>query len=348
MRKFLLLSLFLLVFTPPGGPFVRTYKAAPLATVLHDIETHFSLQILYRSQDVANAPAFTGTINTSDYQVALRQVLGKRFTFTVNKNMVVIKAVAQPSQPKPPTSPPPKKSKPPVQTDVTSAPSPADTLVTAGEDSTLKDSVQIKNVEMEPPIIVYSKELSFSPKMDTVPLLLQAKIPQLPKRTVILPLRYHVFHAAVSVGYGSELMPRLDLRYGYYFHKNWGVGAGVNFAYAAKHDGGSWREEGRIGLPLVVNMRYMLNRKWGIRGSLGASASFPVASGPTGTGISGREIDVIPFLEVDAMYPASAHADCLFGLYAQLSAIAATPWSVGVHFGVEIGKRGAYASRRKR
>ena len=348
MRKFLLLSLFLLVFTPPGGPFVRTYKAAPLATVLHDIEAHFSLQILYRSQDVANAPAFTGTINTSDYQVALRQVLGKRFTFTVNKNMVVIKAVAQPSQPKPSTSPPPKKSKPPVQTDATSAPSSADTLVTAGEDSTLKDSVPTTIAEIESPIIVYPKELLLSPKMDTLPLLLQAKIPQLPKRTVILPLRYHVFHAAVSVGYGSELMPRLDLRYGYYFHINWGVGAGVNFAYAAKHDGGSWREEGRIGLPLVVNMRYMLSRKWGIRGTLGASASFPVASGPAGTGISGREIDVIPFLEMDALYPASAHADCIFGLYAQLSAIGAIPWSLGVHLGVEIGKRGTYISRRKR
>ena len=170
----------------------------------------------------------------------------------------------------------------------------------------------------------------------------------MPKHTVILPLKHHIFHMAISVGYGSELMTRLDLRYGYYFHKNWGIGAGINFAYAAKREVTSWYEVGRIGLPLAVNLRYMLSWKWGIHGTLGATASFPIYSGRLGTGISDRSVDVIPFLEVSAQHPVSQYVDLLMGLYTQLSAVGVSPWSVGVHLGMEIGKRGAYINKRKR
>ena len=133
-------------------------------------------------------------------------------------------------------------------------------------------------------------------------------------------------------------MIRLDLRYVFYFHDNWGVGGGLNFAYAAKPEAPVWSEEGRIGLPIVLNTRWPLTRQWGLHATLGATPSFAVYSGRSGTGISGREVDVIPFLELSAQHPVSQHVDLLMGLYTQLSAVGVSPWSVGVCLGLEIGK----------
>ena len=399
MRRFLIVCfLFTALCATAGGPFNRTYKSAPVSQVLHDLEAHFSLQIMYRPQDISNAPTFTGTINTSNYQVALKQLLGNHLTFTVRNNVVVIKAaplqpktqsqpLTQPqSKPKPqaqanPQAQPKASPKPQVQTipkpqpqtspqkPATAQPKPKpqapasqqETKTNGAESGNNNDNNKNDNSSYRPSSDEQASNNKLLEKQETISLPLPSLNLQplsfpttpsissvrLPKRMMLprpenrspIPFtRRHVFQPVVSFGYGSELMTRLDLRYGFYFHDNWGVGGGLNFAYAAEPDTPAWREEGRIGLPIVLNTRWPLTRQWGIHATLGAIPSFPVYSGRRGTGISGREVDVIPFLEMSAQHPVSQHVDLLMGLYSQLSAVGVSPWSVGVCLGFEIGK----------
>ena len=393
MRRFLIVCfLFTTLCATAGGPFNRTYKSAPVSQVLHDLEAHFSLQIMYRPQDIANASAFTGTINTSNYQAALKQLLGNKLTFTVRNNVVVIKAAppqpkAEPkvqtkpqsqSQSKPSSQAPantqvqtkasPQKSataqakpqpKPQVQVP-TSSQKPKKSGAESGNvnnnnddknddmphsssiDEQASNIILLERQETTPlslaPLNLQPVSLPITPAVATVHLPKQMTVPRPAKRSPIPFIRRHVFQSVVSFGYGSELMTRLDLRYGFYFHDNWGVGGGLNFAYAAKPDTPAWREEGRIGLPIVLNTRWPLTRQWGLHATLGAMPSFPVYSGRSGTGISDKEVDVIPFLELSAQHPVSQHVDLLMGLYTQLSAIGVSPWSVGINVGLEIGK----------
>ena len=383
MRRFLIVCfLFTTLCATAGGPFNRTYKSAPVSTVLHDIEAHFSLQIMYRPQDIANAPTFTGTINTSNYQAALKQVLGNQLTFTVRNNVVVIKAAppqpkaepqpqtqaqvkpkpqaqanpqAQPkaSSQKPATAQAKPQPKPQVQSPV----SQQGTKMNGAESGNVNNDItsnqpslseqKSKNQLLEkqettpfslPSLNLQPLSLPTTPPVAAVRLPKRMTVPKPTKRSPIPFSRRHVFQPVVSFGYGSELMTRLDLRYVFYFHDNWGIGGGLNFAYAAKPDTPVWREEGRIGLPIVLNTRWPITRQWGIHATLGAIPSFAVYSGRSGTGISGREVDVIPFLKVSAQHPVSQHVDLLMGLYTQLSAVGISPWSMGVCWGLEIGK----------
>jgi hypothetical protein len=392
MRRFLIVYfLFTTLCATAGGPFNRTYKSAPVSTVLHDIEAHFSLQIMYRPQDIATAPSFSGTINTSNYQTALKQVLGNRLTFTVRNNVVVIKAAPpQPKtepkvQTKPQTQPQTQsqsKSKPQAQAQAnpqaqpkaspqkpaTAQPKPQTQSLPASQQKAETSAAESGNVNhnnvitsnrpfineqkskkqslekqethplSSPPLNLQPLSLPTTQSIAAVCLPKRMTVPKPTKRSPIPFSRRHVFQPVISFGYGSELMTRLDLRYGFYFHDNWGVGGGLNFAYAAKPDTPVWREEGRIGLPIVLNTRWPLTRQWGLHATLGAIPSFPVYSGRTGTGILGRSVDVIPFMEVSAQHPVSKHVDLLMGLYSQLSAVGVSPWSVGVCLGVEIGK----------
>ena len=371
MRRVLILCfLFTALCATAGGPFNRTYKSAPLSTVLHDLEAHFSLQIMYRPQDIANAPAFSGTINTSNYQAALKQVLGNKLTFTVRNNVVVIKAA--PPQPKTePKSPPPSQSKPQAQAKPQPKPQPQAPAssqkpktsgiesgndndnnnnynkndITTNQPSLNEQKSENQSLEKQettplslPPLNLQPLSLPTTPPVAAVRLPRRMTVPKPTKRSPIPFIRSHVFQPVVSFGYGSELMTRLDLRYVFYFHDNWGISGGLNFAYATKPDTPVWREEGRIGLPIVLNTRWPLTRQWGLHATLGAIPSFAVYSGRSGTGISGRSVDVIPFLEVSAQHPVSQHMDLLMGLYTQLSAVGIGPWSVGVYLGLEIGK----------
>ena len=357
MRRLLILCVFLWGFCPPGGPFVKNYKTAPLAQVLHDIETHFSLQILYRPQDIATAATFTGSINTSDYQTALRQVLGERLTFTVQKNMVIITAKPPSSQTK--TSVPTSshqsqtKTSPPKPTVQTENPNTEEPLSKKQEevqiDTTSVDYVYTKqneiitdSTESETSKSVEFQEqeaISLSQHIDSVSIVEAvdtADFATAPKQIVDSTYNFsmrHTFQTAISVGYGSELMARMDFRYGFYFHKNWGVSGGLNFAYASKKEEPSWQKEVRIGLPVALNTRWSLSSKWGIHAALGAITSFPVYSE-----MSSKSVDVIPFIEADAMLLVSAHIDLLFGLYTQLSATSISPWSIGAHIGILVGK----------
>ena len=65
--------------------------------------------------------------------------------------------------------------------------------------------------------------------------------------------------------------------------------------------------------------------------------SFAVYSGRSGAGISDNNVDVLPFVEVDAAHPISKHINLLIGLYSKLSALSVSPWSIGVNVGIEIG-----------
>ena len=381
MRRFLIVCfLFTTLCATAGGPFNRTYKSAPVSQVLHDLEAHFSLQIMYRPQDIANAPAFTGTINTSNYQAALKQVLGNRLTFTVRNNVVVIKATPpqpktepQPqtqsqSKPKPqaqanpqaqpkasPQKPTTVQPKPQTQTSTSSSKTEKSSSESGNGSNNNDNTPHRSSVDEQPSnnILLEKQEttplplpslnlqplsLPTTPSVTVVRLPRRMSIPKPAKRSPIPFIRRHVFQPVVSFGYGSELMTRLDLRYGFYFHDNWGIGGGLNFAYAAKPDAPAWREEGRVGLPIVFNTRWPLTRQWGLHATLGAIPSFAVYSGRSGTGISGREVDVIPFLGVSAQHPVSQHVDLLMGLYSQVSAVGINPWSVGVCLGLEIGK----------
>lgn len=363
MRRLLLLFVLSTTFFTTGGPFVRIYKAVPLAKALQEIEAHFSLQLIYRPQDIANAPAVNCTVNTTDYQAALRKVLGNNFTYTVKNNIVVIKAVPpQPQAQSKPASPAPSQSKPkPVtNTSTTSAKSNPkagpdgngndkgnnndNSVITPTNDSgqVSENTVQNDLPSLPPAITLQPLTLPWKPPIAEVRIPRKFRMPKVSKRSPTADRsNAHAFQTAVTFGYGSELLTQLDLRYSYYFHPRWGVGAGLNFAYAVKipssSDVSRQQEEGRLGLPIVLNTRYPIAHRWGVRATVGAIPSFRVFTGRSGTGISNSEIDVIPFLEVDAQYVVSEHIDLLFGLYTHISAISVSPWSVGVHFGVEIG-----------
>lgn len=416
MRRhyWLLFLIFIVLCAFTGGPFKKTYKDAALNKVLQDIETHFSLQIIYRPQDMAGIPAFSGTINTTDFQTALRQVLGKRLKYTIRKNIIVItpetpQSSANTSPPKSNSSQTPAKSTAPkpassqasataqapkstpaqstaktetlnttysqVSANISSAKQ-AQAQVSSNtttqqtsqpQSSAIEQTPKFTEEQIQPSVSTSQSEQSqisqdqiFSlppfliPSTDTITSIQPLKtfpkvrLPQWssnPNMRLSLRVNHnfrHLFQPAISLGYGSELMTQLDLRYVYCFHRNWGIGAGLNFAFAAQKSSASdslaWRQEGRIGFPFTLVMRYKLSRLWGLHASLGATASFMVYSGKSGTGISGKSVDVLPFLEVDALYPLTAHTELLFGLYTHISAISVSPWSVGLHLGIVVGK----------
>ena len=436
MRRILLLFfLFITLCASAGGPFKKTYKDVPIGKVLQEIEAHFSLQIMYRPQDLADIPPVTCSINTSDYQTALKQVLGKRLQYTVRKNIIVITVVKpQPSsaQPKAPTQTQAKPAKPqpsqsqdkaktqnqqtssiqnksqnqtpptgqqlthsqgqskPEAPDTTQRPTvtqmqqensqastqPRIPAATQTQDDTLeldltqtfsdttvlqypgiavdgRDEMQVVHTDIDTAIdqnkIIQNNDnqqiannfISNTDSKEPVLNVVQNIDQKSPKNTFQYRRR-HTFMPSFSIGYGSELLTQVDFRYVYYFHRNWGVGTGLNFAFAAQKaastDSLSWRQEGRIGFPFAVAARYTFSKTWGIHATVGATASFMVYSGKSGRGISGKTVDVFPFLELDAIHPISAHTELLFGLYTHISAISVSPWSVGLHLGFIIGK----------
>jgi hypothetical protein len=394
MRRLLFFCLILVTLSASaGGPFKKTYKNVSMSTVLHDIEAHFSLQIMYRPQDLAGIPPVTCNINTSDYQTALKQVLGKRLQYTVKKNIVIITPAPKtsPSQPKPQgqtqasTKPVVTQEQPKsrsvstqilsdtlaqiqsqsTQATIQNSDSTSIQVVTDDTDSTnvetaITQDVAISNAVMNSEERVENKDnVENQDSIETVENVVKEEdriedkiennpMPETKANTEektkfeFQYRRRHTFMPSFSIGYGSELMTQLDLRYVYYFHRNWGVGTGLNFAFAAQKaastDSLSWRQEGRIGFPFAVAARYTLSKTWGILATVGATASFMAYSGKSGKGISGKTVDVFPFLEVDALHPISAHTELLFGLYTHISAISVSPWSVGLHLGIIIGK----------
>jgi hypothetical protein len=457
-RILLIFLLFITLCASAGGPFKKTYKDVPIGKVLQEIEANFSLQLMYRPQDLADIPPVTCSINTSDYQTALKQVLGKRLQFTVRKNIIVITVVKpqpSPAQPKVLTQTPAQPVKPqltsvqnkpqnvtqhtgqqltqsqgqnklgtqvqpqsyqtssvqnkpqnqtlpkeqqPISSRVQGRPeTPATTqnptvtqeqqetsqdtqhqvpvetqtqdethelasIQTFSDTSALqhpniandeRDEMQVVTTDIDTAIDqnkiiqnadnqqIVNNTISDTDSKEPVLNVVQNTDQKSPKNTFQYRRR-HTFMPSFSIGYGNELLTQVDFRYVYYFHRNWCVGTGLNFAFAAQKaastDSLSWRQEGRIGFPFAVAARYTFSKTWGIHAAVGATASFMVYSGKSGRGISGKDVDVLPFIEVDALHPISAHTELLFGLYTHISAISVSPWSVGLHLGFIIGK----------
>ena len=311
--------------------FEKSYKSAPLYEVLQDLETHFGLQFLYRPSDIAAAQPITTTIKTDDYKKALQQALGSSLNFTTRNGIIII------------TKAPEKK---PAPTRVRSV------IVKETPQIIIPDTLP----EEEPreaweaiPLLMPGEKLYVSP-IDTLRIseinrqVSLIRTQNVETTSYISPITNnaftHTFYTGLAIGYGSAANAQLDLRYGFYFHRNWGVGGGLNWHFAAQDSIGIWLQEGRIGIPLAVNTRWQFTPKWGIHGALGAGPAFMVYTGPTGTGIAHVATDIVPFAEIDAAYRFSPRATFLLGIYARFSALGASlePWATGLHFGFLIGK----------
>ena len=392
MHRFLtFFFLFITLCAFAEGPFKKVYKNETIVKVLHDIESHFSLQIMYRPQDLTNIPSISCNINTSDYQIALRQVLGKQLQFTIRKNIVIITTATQApliqnkqqSQTKiQKTKETQLQSSPLIETTQNTADYPYankiqsnnsdDSIVNKIFTDTFNIQTENNNVNIVNNIftdtLAITEDISSQEEVDTSNLLHNGTIVEIKAVTntienvatdtilndsaqnidnkqeskSIKKLHHHTFQPSLSLGYGDALKIQTDFRYVYYFHRHWGLGIGLNFSYdAQKIDSTytlSWKQEGRIGVPLLITMCYQFSQKWGIHTVIGATTSFMIYSGQSNIGKNDRNVDVIPFVEVDAIHPITTHADILFGLYSDMSAIFVHPWTIGIHIGFSVGK----------
>ena len=348
------LALSLLTATGSPHPFYQTYTSAPLYEVLQDIESHFGLQFMYRPADIANALAVTATIQTDDYQMALRQALGQSLQFTERKGIIIITAVPKKNDS--------QKSKFESRKQIVESPirlaeplpqiAATDTLLTDSTENFEREKLQfyapIALLQPFPPFVVghidparvrafvmqreqvikADGSISNTVNSHTSPSSVQQSLD-------------HTFYTSLSVGYGSAANAQLDLRYGLYFHRNWGVGLGLNWQFAAQDSSSTWLQEGRIGIPIALYTRWQFTPKWGLHGALGTSPAFMVYTGSTGTGIAHVATDLVPFAEVDAAYRMSSRTTFLLGLYGRFSVFGTSfePWAAGLHLGFIFGSK---------
>lgn len=312
-------------------PFRKSYRETPLAVVLQDIEAHFSCSFLYRPQDIAAASAVTGSFTTDDCSEVLRHVLGEALVVTRRKNILII-------------SPAPPKPKPVQVRSVICAES---TIVTNTDTLAPEEPRDTARYELLGQISYLPVELlnPFTPlilRIDTSRIARYTR----PRSAIIQPLYNptylkHSLLTAVSLGYGSELNAQLDLEYVFFFHKNWGFSSGFALDYAGQYTD-SWAHEMRFALPLALRTQWFFTQQWGLQGAAGIQVYFPMAAS-NGTeaqpfAISSSSVDMAAYAEVGAACVLSPHVTLLFGLYGRFSALALTPWSVGLQVGFQIGK----------
>lgn len=349
MKGRLLIVLCLFCLPLQAEPFHKTYSQESLAVVLLEIEEHFGCSFLYRPQDIAVAPAVSGSFDTDDCNEVLRQVLGKELVVTPRKNILII-------------TPAPKKAavSKPVKPVVVVAP---DTIVNIRVRDEQPDTVKEEEVLL-PEEFLRPDELVFYAHIDTfliarsvcpavidstLPLVSQAmavanSVPEEVKPAKKKPQRYgpymfrHAFQGTGRIGYGSEYHTTVDLRYTYFFLEHWGIGAGMNFTYGFQYDPdrnyNTIIEEGRVCLPIAVYTQWMFTDKWGLQASAGIEASFPATS----TFITKKNADGIAVASVLAAHPFSSYGIVLLGIYTDISVTGVSPWSAGFQFGVRLGK----------
>ena len=324
------LALSLLTAQAVSLPFEQTYKSAPLYEVLQDLESHFGLSFLYRPSDIAAAQPITVTLRTNDARKALQQVLGESLQYTERNGILIITKV------------PPKPKKP--------TPTRARSII-------MKETPQIivpdTLPEEEPreawqaiPLLKPGEKLFVSP-IDTIRIREVIRIAQTtpnpqnikktsnPRKTRISYQQKGVY-LGLSAGYGSAINGQFDVRYNYYFNRNWGIGGGINFSYSTADSTEMWRQEARIGIPIVAYTRWPLSPKWGVHGTLGVAPMFKIYN----NGFADSEVDIVPIAELDAMYMFAPRATLFFGIYARFGALAPSfdPWAVGLHLAFLIGK----------
>ena len=312
--------------------FEKSYKSAPLYEVLQDLETHFGLQFLYRPSDIAAAQPITTTIKTDDYKKALQQALGSSLNFTTRNGIIII------------TKAPEKKPAPTRVRSVIVKETPQiiipDTLpeeeprevwqaisyLTPGIQLYLSpiDTLRIGEiVHINPNIqkIQNTQSTQITPKSRKTPRTLQEK----------------GFYISIAEGYGSALVGHADVRYNYYFHRNWGIGGGIGMAGAGIVRDGQWIDLVQIGFPITAYTRWPLSQKWGVHGTLGVAPMFKIYN----SGFTNLDVDIVPIAEIDAMRILSPKVSCNFGIFTRLSTLGkpfGDPWAVGIHLAFLIGK----------
>jgi hypothetical protein len=145
------------------------------------------------------------------------------------------------------------------------------------------------------------------------------------------------FYISIAEGYGSALVGHADVRYIFYFNRNWGVGGGINFSYSVGDSVGWWCQDIRMGVPLAAYTRWPLSQKWGVHGTLGVAPMFKIYN----NGFTNLDVDIVPIAEVDAMRILSPKVTCFFGLFTRLGTLGTPfgdPWGVGVHLAFLLGK----------
>ena len=317
--------------------FEKTYQSAPLYEVLQDLESHFGLQFLYRPSDIASAQPITITIKTNDAKKALTQALGTSLQFTERNGIIIItKAPPKPKQSPTRTQTIVEKKTPEIiQPDTLPEEEPRDewqpmSYLTPGITLYLSpiDTIRIREIA---PIIRNAQYSPNIPKAPSAP-----TTTPMPRKTP-RDLQEKGVYLGLSLGYGSAINGQFDVRYNYYFNRNWGVGGGINSAYCVGDSVGWWCQDIRMGVPLAAYTRWPLSQKWGVHGTLGVAPMFKIYN----NGFTNLDVDVVPFAEVDAMRILSSKVTCLFGLYTRVGTLgspAGDPWAVGIHLAFLIGK----------
>lgn len=326
-----------------AASFQKTYESAPLADVLHDIETHFGLQFMYRPTDIAAAPAVTAIIRTDDYRTAMRQALGQALQFTERKGIIIITPVRK--KPEPSGQPKPKPQ-PKVQTAV-AQPEPMpqiaikDTFPTDTTETIEREQLYyyapIALLQPYPPFVVGSIDTTRLRIKTIKPATQPTPVPRKKNRKIWQADYRHCFYVSAFEGYGSALCGHTDIRYNYYFHRNWGVGIGINCSGAGGDSASVWREDVRLGIPIALYTRWPFTEKWGLHASLSAGPAFKIYH----TAFDNLDVDIVPVADVDAAYAISPRTTLLFGISARLSILGASldPWGIGVHLGFIIGSK---------
>ena len=319
-------------------PFEKTYKSAPLYEVLQDLESHFGLQFLYRPSDIAAAQPVTLTIKTNDAHKALQQALGSSLQFTTRNGIIII------------TKAPEKKTPPTRVRSVVIKETPKiiipDTLpeeepreewqaipyLTPGIQIYLSpiDTLRIGEIVQINQVIQKKQNIQ---KNATTPITLKTPMPRKTPRD----LQEKGLYLGVSLGYGSAINGQFDVRYNYYFKRNWGIGGGLNFAYCVGDSVGWWCQDIRMGVPIAAYTRWPLSQKWGVHGTLGVAPMFKIYN----NGFTNLDVDLVPFAEIDAMRILSPKVTCLFGLYTRVGTLgtsAGDPWAIGFHLAFLLGK----------
>lgn len=349
MKGRLLIVLCLFCLPLQAEPFRKTYSQESLAVVLLEIEEHFGCSFLYHPQDIAVAPAVSGSFDTDDCNEVLRHVLGKELVVTPRKNILII-------------TPAPRKAavSKPVKPVVVVAP---DTIVNIRVRDEQPDTVKEGEVLL-PEEFLRPDELVFYAHIDTfliarsvcpavidstLPLVSQAmavanSVPEEVKPAKKKPQRYgpymfrHAFQGTGRMGYGSELRTAIDLRYTYFFKEHWGIGCGYSynnaFQYAPSRNYNTIVEEGRVNLPIAVHTQWMFTDKWGLHASAGIEASIPATS----HNIIKGSADGLAVVSVFAAHPFFTNGIALIGIYTDISVTGESPWSAGVQFGVRLGR----------
>ena len=332
MRKSWLVIVLVFSFQLSVFGFEKTYRDVPLYEVLQDLESHFGLQFLYRPADIAQAPSVTATIKTDNAQKALRQVLGKSLLFTERNGILVI--TKSPEKKTPPTrvrSVIEKETPEVIKPDTLPEEEPKEAwqaipLLKPGEKLFLSPIdtiriIQITHIIPNNPISQNTPKPQPTPKKRKAPRSLQEK----------------GVNIGVSIGYGSAINGQFDVRYNYYFKRNWGIGGGINFSYCVGDSVGWWCQDIRMGVPIAAYTRWPLSQKWGVHGTLGVSPMFKIYN----NGFTNIDVDLVPFAEVDAMRILSPKATCLFGIYTRVGTLGkpvGDPWAIGIHLAFLIGK----------